>query len=116
MSMTTKKELSDALTDMVMNYIDRGWQPYLITFMFRHLGEPSQSVNRQMEREVERVYATVLPRVVRKPQSDLQHGNLPVGLAGPDYPVPKHGKQDLQAVTINDGRHVQAIELKPPGS
>ena len=39
-----------------------------------------------------------------------------VWLACPDYPVPKHEKQDLQAVTINDGRHVHAIGLNPPQS
>jgi hypothetical protein len=69
-----------------------------------------------MEREVERVYATFLTRVVRKPRSDCKRDLLPRWLVCPDYPVPKHAKMDLGEVTVNQGRHMHGIGLMPPVS
>jgi len=69
-----------------------------------------------MEKEVERVYATFLTRVVRKPQSDCNRDLLPRWFVCPDYPVPKHRKMDLAEVTVNHGRHMHGIGLMPPVS
>jgi hypothetical protein len=33
-----------------------------------------------------------------------------------NYPVPQHGKRELQAATVSDGRHTHAFGLSPPRS
>ena len=56
----------------------------------------------------------MLTRVVRKPASEAFKDRLPFWIACPDYPVPKHTKQALRDVTVNDGLHVQAVACLPP--
>ena len=69
----------------------------------------------QMNDEVDRVYSTFITRVVRKPNSVYQKYlySRPLLIAVPDRPVPKHAKQRLKDVTINDGRHMHGILVVP---
>jgi hypothetical protein len=102
--------------EMAHRYVGEGWEPYLTTFMFNQLRGSSQSVHRQMERDVERVYAKSLTRIVRNPTALSAIGKLPVWIVCPDDPVPKHAKQELRDVTVNDGRHAHGLALMPPNS
>ncbi len=81
--------------------------------MFSRIRGRRPSVIRQMEREVERVFATVLTRIIRDPRK-LPIRFLPLWLVCPDYPVPKHAKQELRDVAVNDGLHMHGIALIPP--
>src|SRR5687768_1087981 len=54
-------------SEMAHRYVEEGWEPYLSTFMFNQLRGSPQSVHRQMERDIERVYAKSLTRIVRNP-------------------------------------------------
>ena len=98
---------------MAAEYVEEGWTPHLLTFMFQQLRGSPASVARQMEREVERVYSRFVTRVVRNPKSALAVGHLPVWLCSPDFPVFKFAKQTLHDATVNDGRHMHAIALQP---
>ncbi|MCJ2084179.1 hypothetical protein [Methylobacterium sp. J-090] len=69
-----------------------------------------------MEREIERVYATLVTRVVRKPTAPPSAGRLPVWLCCRDMPVFKHQKQCLSDVLVNDGLHQHAAAFQPPVS
>src|SRR5688500_6886256 len=102
--------------EMAHRYVEEGWEPYLSTCMFNELRRSPQSVRRQMERDIERVYAKSLTRIVRNPTAPSAVGKLPVWIVCPDYAVPKHAKQDLQDVTVNDGRHAHGLTLMPPNS
>lgn len=97
-------------------YVAEGWSPYLLTFMFKQLGGSPVAVARQMEREVERVYATLLPRIVRRPTAPSAMGRLPVWLCSHDWPVFKREKSSLRDVVVNDGQHVHAACFVPPWS
>ena len=55
-------------------HVENGWDPYLLSFMFNHVPGSRASVLRQMQREVERVYATSLTRVIRKPRCQAAQG------------------------------------------
>ena len=112
--MITATELIDGYTQMVTERIHEGWKPYLLTFMFHPLNGPPDAISRQMQREVERVYGTMLPRIVRKPRSLAHLYKLPVWLGCPDFPVPKHDRKALREVAINDGQHAHAIALLHP--
>src|SRR5215216_195474 len=97
-------------------YMDQGWSGYVITFMFDPLSGSTQGMALQMEKEVERVNAILVTRVVRKPRSDCKRDLLPRWFVCPDYRVPKHAKMDLGEVTVNHGRHMHGIGLMPPVS
>ena len=95
--------------------VAEGWSPYLMTFMFEPIGGSSPGVAQQMEREVERVYATLLTRVVRKPgTADLD--TLPVWFCCLDRPVFKRDKASRSEAVVNDGQHVHAAVFIPPWS
>lgn len=113
---TTAQELTNAYGAWATRFQEDGWQPYLLTLMFRQLRGSPAAVARQMEREAERVYSRFVTRAVRNPRSAFEVGRLPVWICSPDYPVFKHAKHSLSDVTINDGRHLHVVELHPPRS
>jgi hypothetical protein len=98
---------------MVLDRVHNGFEFYLITIMFCPL--PGSAVTKQkiMMEEVERIYATLLTRVIRKPKSTSLI-DLPLWIVCPDFPVPKYAKQSLPSVSINQGLHVHALALVPP--
>jgi hypothetical protein len=105
-----------AYSQWIQRYVDiYGWIPFLMTFMFKPLKGKQEAVMHQMNDEVDRVYSTFLTRVIRKPNSVYQKYfcSRPVLIAVPDRPVPKHKKQRLRDVTINDGRHMHGILVVP---
>ena len=100
---------------MVTERLEHGWEGDLITLMFNRIRGSQRSVIRQMQREVERVYATVLTRIIRNPRKIPVFG-LPLWIVCPDYPVPKHAKMELRDVVLNGGLHLHGIALVPPWS
>ncbi|WAJ27857.1 hypothetical protein [Antarcticirhabdus aurantiaca] len=100
----------------VTDHIFKGWEGYIITFMFDHIPGRAASQIDQMEKEVVRVYRTLLTRIVRRPQQRCERDRLPRWIVVPDFPVPKHAKTSLGDVTINGGLHMHAIALLPPTS
>jgi hypothetical protein len=101
---------------LVEDRVRQGYQPSLITFMFRQLPGSPQAIIRQMRDEVERVFATFLTRVVRDPRSPRSVGRLPVLIASADLPVAKKEKRALREVTINSGLHFAGVLLVPSQS
>jgi hypothetical protein len=111
-----KREMLAGYVQLVEDRVQQGFQPSLITFMFRQLAGSPQAVIRQMRDEVERVFATFLTRVVRDPRSPRSVGRLPVLIACADLPVAKREKRALREVTINGGLHYAGVLLVPPQS
>src|SRR3954469_1749008 len=109
----TKGIIDSGYGSMVKERLEQGWDGYLISLMFNRVRGSRLNVIRQMEREVERVYATVLTRIIRDPRK-VPILALPLWVVCPDYPIPKHAKQDLRYVTVNDGLHMHGIALIPP--
>jgi hypothetical protein len=69
-----------------------------------------------MTDEIERVYSTLITRVVRNPRSPFQSHLSPILIVVPDFPVRKRHKEPLNDPTINDGLHMHGILLMPPNS
>lgn len=112
----TRARIDHGFREWAERLVDEGWTPYLFTFMFRHLAGSDANVRRQMEREVERVYATHLTRVDRKPTAPSRIGRLPVWFCSPDTPVFKYAKQGRWDAFTNEGRHMHAAVFNPPWS
>jgi hypothetical protein len=106
----------DAYGDYVEDYIRQGWEGYFLSFMFNQLRGNRDGLLGQTEREVERVYATLLTRVVRDPTHPKNKSLLPRWIICPDLPVPKRAKMSLQDVTLNGGYHLQGTGLHHPVS
>ena len=104
----------DAYSQWLQGYVhEKGWNPFLMTFMYKPLKGHTEAIAHQMKDEVDRVYSTFITRVVRNPNSKHQKYLRPILVAVPDRPVAKHGKQRLTDVTINDGRHIHGILVVP---
>jgi hypothetical protein len=67
-----------------------------------------------MEVEIERVYATLLPRIVRGHWSPRHTWKRPIWICCPDFPVAKHARKDKREVVVNDGLHYHGVSLMPP--
>ena len=87
------------------------WKGYLITFMYNHIVGPLEHKYSVMENEIERVYATLVRRLVHHARSKSQRERLPMLYAFPDYPRQIMEPFDLKDVTINDGLHYHGILL-----
>jgi hypothetical protein len=108
------KAIVDAFGQWTKEYLDMGWDGYLVSIMFHDLAGSRETKVIQMKQEVERVYNRLATRMVRKPNSPSWAGYLPIGLFVPDLPVPKRreGKKSTIAdVSINDGLHMHGIVL-----
>jgi hypothetical protein len=93
--------------------INDGWNPYFLTFMFRHLPGKENVQLVAMEQAVVRFYSTLLTRIVRSPHSAFQQSQRPILIAAPDYPVFKHDKEKISDIAINDGLHIHAMLAVP---
>ncbi len=109
-------ELVKSWSNYVEEYVREGWSAYLLTFQFRDIGGSPQHVGREMEKELERVYAKLLTRIVRRPHSWTNINRLPKWIACPDFPVRKLEKTPVGDFCVNGGRHIHAICLIPPKS
>jgi hypothetical protein len=99
-----RNELLDAYGTWVTDTLDQRYTGYLTTFMFDYIPGHSKSIIGSMTKDVEQFYRTLVTRIVRKPRTAQIH-QLPKLIALPDRPVPKHCKQALQDVVVNDGLH-----------
>lgn len=96
---------------LTKQFLDQGWQGYLMTMMFNQLrGNPRQK-NHQMQGEVQGVYGSLLTRTNRRPRRSPESN--PILIASPDWPVPKRQKMTLSEVATNDGLHYHAVLLVP---
>lgn len=101
---------------MVTDYIGpkRGFEPYIVTFMFK-LGSLSPGFkDRQMRDEVCRVYARFLTECVRNPWSVHNKDNRPILIGCQDWPVWKKEKKDRLLQLPWEGAHWGSILLVPP--
>jgi hypothetical protein len=113
---TCNQDLIGGYTELIEQRVQHGYRPYLITFMFNQLPGSPSAVIKQMQDEVERVYATLVTRVVRKPRSPQSADRLPVFVGFADLPVAKREKKQLQEVALNGGLHYHGILLMPAQS
>jgi hypothetical protein len=100
---------------MILDRVIAGWQPYFLTYVFRHIPGSSAYRKQVMTSEVCRVYSQLLTRIIRNPNAPSYKRLLPYLMASPDLPVPKTGtKVRLRELTINGGLHYHGVLVLPP--
>jgi hypothetical protein len=102
--------LIDAYGDWLQQWLDQGWDGYLVTFLFNQLPGSRRAMVHQMHQHLEnRWYGRLATRMVRKTRSPVWAPFLPKGFFVPDLPVSKRSKQSLRDVSTNDGLHMHGI-------
>lgn len=111
---TERERIIDQYSRMMRDHQRNGKKLYFVNLMFNHL-PGSQAVRiQQMHSEMERVYATLLTRIVRKPESKNRQHLRPVFVGAPDYPVWKREKKTcLSNLKVNDGLHFNGVIAVP---
>ncbi len=109
-------ELMGGYQDWVQNYVDQGWMPFIISFMFNQLRGSDSSILGQMKREIERAYSRLPTKFHRDPNSRTGFNFLPRMILFPDFPVFKWEKKSIRDVSVNNGLHYTGIALTPPFS
>jgi hypothetical protein len=107
--------LVDAYTQLVTDRVHDGYSLHLVTFLFRQLPGPRSVVLNRMRDEVQRVYSTLLTRVVRRPKTASTDA-LPVLVGVADLPVYKRNRASAPMISCNGGLHFHALVLMPPAS
>jgi hypothetical protein len=111
---TLIRRIVNAYGEMIQERIDEGYEPYLLSIMFKEIRGPRNGVISQMLENTATAYDRSLTRIVRNPRSPSQQDKLPIWIACPDFPVAKGAKKQLRDVALNDGLHVHGIALLPP--
>lgn len=127
-----RERIVRAYAKWVEELVEDGWNPFLLTIMFRPLSGKearieTQMLDRpqypgsikdyrirsQMLEEAERIIWWISRAMVRNPWSETGWRRLPRVLYSLDWPIPKRKKKDSKwMMNVNDGIHVQGIFLK----
>jgi len=87
---TPPTEMVQAYGHWVQEHVKKGWDAYLLTFMFGHLPGSVDAKIQQMHREIVALYGKMATRFVKKPRSPNSAHLLPKGLFFPDVPCFTH--------------------------
>ncbi len=109
-------DLINGYQEWIQDYIDQGWAPYLVSFMFHQLPGSRLSVLAQMKQEIYRAYSRLVTRFDRNPRSSASFNRIPRMVLFPDFPVYKLEKNSIRDISVNNGLHYQGIALTPPVS
>jgi hypothetical protein len=108
-------KLITGFNSMIIDRVQAGWQPYFVTYVFRHISGGTSKRTRIMTDEVCRVYSQLITRIVRNPNAPSYQQLLPYLMASPDLPVPKRGsKASVRELSINGGLHFHGVLVLPP--
>jgi hypothetical protein len=108
-------KLINGFNSMIIDRVQAGWQPYFMTYLFRHISGGTSKRTRIMNSEVCRVYSQLLTRIIRDPNAPSYQQLLPYLMASPDLPVPKSGiKAPVRELNINGGLHFHGVLVLPP--
>src|SRR5437773_1099339 len=105
MSPLMRQRIVGGFCEWVDRLVEEGRKAYLLTFTYRRLPGGREAVIRQMLCEVDRVYRTLLTRIMRKPDSANRRHLIPIFIACPDLPVKKGKGLPINEIAINDGLH-----------
>ncbi|WP_032992367.1 hypothetical protein [Rhizobium leguminosarum] len=114
--MTTPEQIIAAYKTMVGKRISKGFEPSMLTIMFKELNGSQEAQKHQMYREVARVYAYLLTRFHKYP-GKMPMTEMPLLIGCADWPVYKTGaakRPSRSEFSANDGMHFGSMFLLPP--
>jgi hypothetical protein len=111
----TNFDVVGAYSQFIDEKLEQGFDLYVTTMHYRHLPGRWDAQIKRMHAGAHKVYASLVTRVVRHPLR-ADPTTMPIMIAVPDFPVPKHNRQTLRRVAKNDGLHLHALVAIPPFS
>ena len=127
-----RERQAQAYAEWIEEYLKEGWNPFLVTILFRQLSgkearletqmldRPRYSgstrdfrIRSQMLEEAERIIWWMSTDMVRNPWSEAGWEKLPRFFYSLDWPVNKRDRLFAKRImNVNDGVHIQGILLK----
>ena len=74
-------KLINGFNSMIIDRVQAGWQPYFVTFVFRHIPGDASKRTRIMTDEVCRMYSQLITRIIRDPTAPKYQQLLPYLMA-----------------------------------
>lgn len=108
------KKVINAYGIWIEGFAERGFEVYLISFMFK-LNRPADTgCGLHMRDEIIRVYCRFLKECVRHPRLQKNIDMRPVLIACPDWPIWKRGKKaSPKGILAKEGVHWSALLAVP---
>jgi len=114
-SVDTQQYISE-LCEMIRIRVRKGYEPYIMTFMFKHLPSNDHAAKSVMNAEISRVFRRFRTEVHRNPKSAFHRRQPLILLSCPDWPTLKSKKrQSLPSVQTSE-IHSAGMLLIPPGN
>ncbi len=113
--MNTQDQLK-AYQNWVCEYVDRDFEPSMLTIMFKELNGSQAARQQQIYREVARIYAYLLTRFHNHPKR-MPTENMPFLIGCVDWKVTKSVKSKIAktpGANNNEGMHFGSMFLLPP--
>jgi len=95
-------------------WTERGFTPYMVSFMFRLRALDGRFKDQMMRDEICRVYARFTTECLRYPWSEHNRDRKPKLFACPDWAVGKRRKKNRVFLLPDEGPHWGSILLVPP--
>jgi hypothetical protein len=108
------RKMVQGYMQFVEQYVGDGFEPYLISFMFKMRMMNSRVLSEQIRGEIERVFKRFITEVVREPRAKRNKHNRPILIGCPDWPVPKSLKKQILIHLPWEGVHAGGVLLIPP--
>lgn len=108
------QQLLQAYGKLIHDRIDQGWLGYFLSFMFSQIPGSDASRMLEMRKHLGWFYGRLAKASVPKASNCEWTEFLPQMVLAPDLPVPKHSKQRLKDVTINNGLHWHGLAVVNP--
>ncbi|MGO6819812.1 hypothetical protein ACCS67_33990 [Rhizobium brockwellii] len=102
-----------AAAEMIETRVDEGFEPSMLTLMFKDMKGSEASRRRLMTKVATDIYSDLLPRLIKRIKSKTLM-ELPFFLGCVDWPVPKKHFKGLDGIHHNDGMHFGGLYLVPP--
>jgi hypothetical protein len=103
-------------TQMMNEWVLKGWKLYYVNFMFEPLHVPTAELVPKMRKGIHKFYGRFCTEFIHNGRAKSEQKRMPQLWLFPDLPVRKNKGNSLRDVTINGGLHFNGPMLIPPVS
>lgn len=108
---SNRQQLIQGWQQWVRTHVEDGYEAFLLTFMFKHLGDDDKRTINAINRNMEDCYSRIINRFNRKGHSTTRYALNPKIITCPDRPGWKKNGSEPEEIWINNGLHAHGIAL-----
>lgn len=106
------RQYIDGLAELIEMKIAKGFEPYMISFMFQFKSMDNRKTGELIESEIDRVFGRFITEVARNPWSKKNRRRRPILIACPDWPAPNNTRS-RKVLKHWEGVHAGGVLLIP---